>query len=239
MSNTTRLLAYGLIPLVLVPGVLAAQAYAVPDSLPPGVTLPMLERGREIFEGVGGCANCHGPLAGGLIGPNLTDSEWWHAEGSYLAIMRRVMTGVPLEESTSGIMMPPMGGARLSDDDVQAVAAYVWTLGHPHAADSLPAGVTPATVERGKVVFQVDGNCAMCHGADAAGNVGPDLTDEEWLHVKGSYLAILQSVLMGVTSENSKSGIEMPPRGGANLSDADVHAVAAYVWVLSRQPVGR
>ena len=84
----------------------------------------------------------------------------------------------------------------------------------------------------------MEGNCAMCHGADAAGNVGPDLTDEQWLHVKGSYMAILQQILMGVPSARSRSGIEMPPRGGATISDADVQAVAAYVWVLSRGPTG-
>ena len=27
--------------------------------------------------------------------------------------------------------MPPMGGAQLSDDDLNAVAAYVWAVGHP------------------------------------------------------------------------------------------------------------
>jgi hypothetical protein len=28
----------------------------------------------------------------------------------------------------------------------------------------------------------------------------------------------------------------MPPRGGANLKDEQVRAVAAYVWSLSRKP---
>jgi mono/diheme cytochrome c family protein len=27
--------------------------------------------------------------------------------------------------------MPPMGGAQLSPADVNAVAAYVWAIGHP------------------------------------------------------------------------------------------------------------
>jgi hypothetical protein len=29
------------------------------------------------------------------------------------------------------------------------------------------------------------------------------------------------------------SGVPMPPRGGAPLSDSDVNAVAAYVWAIS------
>jgi hypothetical protein len=31
------------------------------------------------------------------------------------------------------VMMPPRGGSSISDPQVQAVAAYVWTLSHPPA----------------------------------------------------------------------------------------------------------
>lgn len=212
-----------------------AQRAPIPDSLPPGVTPQMIERGAEVFHESGGCANCHGPQAGGLIGPNLTDAEWWHAEGTYLAIVRQVLVGVPASQSTSGVVMPPRGGSQIADNDVQAVAAYVWTLSHPTLADSLPAGVTPAMVKRGDAVFHGPGQCAGCHGADAAGALGPNLTDATWLHVKGSYLTILQQIVVGVPAERSRSGYEMSPRGGSNLSDADVQAVAAYVWALSRR----
>jgi len=33
----------------------------------------------------------------------------------------------------------------------------------------------------GKAVFNT--NCVSCHGADGGGNVGPNLTDDAWLHV--------------------------------------------------------
>jgi mono/diheme cytochrome c family protein len=204
------------------------------DSLPPGVTPEMVSRGKAVFEGAGGCFNCHGPEAMGLLGPNLTDSDWWHVQGSYLAILRQVLSGVPAEESTIGIAMPPRGGSMIDDADVQAVAAYVWTLSHPEANDSLPAQVTPQTVARGDAVFHGDGLCASCHGADASGNIGPDLTDDAWLHAKGSFLSIVSTVMTGVPADQSRTRTAMPPRGGANLSEADVFAVAAYVWALSR-----
>jgi cytochrome c5 len=37
---------------------------------------------------------------------------------------------VTKEESKSGIMMPPRGGSTISDEDVKAVAAYVYSLSH-------------------------------------------------------------------------------------------------------------
>ena len=179
------------------------------------------------------CINCHGAFARGLLGPNLTDSEWWHAKGSFLSIMSRVLTGVPEDESGSGIAMPPRGGSDIGEDDVLAVSAWVWRASHP-AADSFPLGVTASLIERGDVVFHNDGGCVECHGDDATGDEGPDLTDTQWLHAKGSYLSIVRQTLMGVPASQSRSGIVMPPRGGSGISDHGVHAVAAYVWVTSR-----
>jgi len=212
----------------------AVQPTIVPDSLPPGVTARMVRQGKEIFEGRGLCHTCHGAQAGGIFDPDLTNPGWWYAEGSYLAIVRQILTGVPEDQSTSGVAMPPLGGSNISEDDVQAVAAFVWKVSHPVASDSLPPGVTEDLVARGDRIFHGPGRCFTCHGDDAQGALGPNLTDDEWLHVKGSYLTILQQVLVGVPQERSQTGIEMPPRGGAPLSDPEIQAVAAYVWALSR-----
>jgi cytochrome c oxidase cbb3-type subunit 3 len=38
----------------------------------------------------------------------------------------------------------------------------------------------PATIAAGQAVFNQ--NCVACHRADASGNVGPNLTDDYWLH---------------------------------------------------------
>jgi cytochrome c5 len=65
--------------------------------------------------------------------------------------------------------------------------------------------------------------------------VGPSLTDAEWIHSKGSFDEIVAQVTKGVTKEESKSGIMMPPRGGSTISDEDVKAVAAYVYSLSHK----
>jgi mono/diheme cytochrome c family protein len=107
--------------------------------------------------------------------------------------------------------------------------------------DSLPPGVTPAMLEKGKRLFGGAGLCMACHGADAKGgpNIGPDLTDTVWVHHKGSYEDIYAQVVAGIGLAESQSGSIMPPRGGSGLSDADLRAVSAYVWSLSRQPARR
>jgi cbb3-type cytochrome c oxidase subunit III len=103
------------------------------------------------------------------------------------------------------------------------------------AAAQAPAGVTPAAIAKGDSIFHKNGNCYACHGANAQGAVGPNLTDSTWIHSDGSYDAIVKTITTGVPQNESKSGIAMPPKGGSTISDDDVKAVAAYVWSLSHK----
>jgi mono/diheme cytochrome c family protein len=109
----------------------------------------------------------------------------------------------------------------------------------PPAADSLPPGVTPAMVARGRAVFGGPGLCMACHGADARGGIGPDLTDDRWLAGTGAFAEIVARIVAGVPRDSSSTGQIMPPRGGGAITDDEVRAVAAYVWTLSRRPRGR
>lgn len=107
----------------------ASVAAQQADSLPPGVTPAMVAQGKKLFGGEGLCIACHGPDARGAIGPNLTDATWLHGKGSFEEIVTRIVEGVPAPISKSGIVMPPKGGSKLKDEQVKAVAAYVWSLG--------------------------------------------------------------------------------------------------------------
>jgi mono/diheme cytochrome c family protein len=98
------------------------------------VTPAVIAQGDSIFHSKGNCYACHGANAQGAVCPNLTDAEWIHSDGSYDAIVKQVTTGVPKEESKSGIPMPPKGGSTITDDEVKAVAAYVYSLGHKKPA---------------------------------------------------------------------------------------------------------
>lgn len=102
------------------------------QGLPAGVTADMVRQGRRLFSGAGLCSSCHGHDGRGLpnLASNLTDREWSHSDGSYKGIVSTIETGVPAERSSTGIPMPPRAGANLTDEQVRAVAAYVWTLSH-------------------------------------------------------------------------------------------------------------
>lgn len=116
--------------------------------------------------------------------------------------------------------------------------ALAAVLGARPIVAQAPAAVTPAAVAQGDSIFHSKGNCYACHGANAQGAVGPNLTDAEWIHSDGSYDAIVKQVTTGVPKEASKSGIMMPPKGGSSITDDEVKAVAAYVYSLSHKAPG-
>jgi mono/diheme cytochrome c family protein len=112
------------------PATVAAAATDAADAVPGEITDAMIEEGRTLYVGAGLCAACHGPSGGGIpnLGANLTDDEWLHGDGSYESIVERIMTGVTADESSSGTVMPAKGGSALTDAQVGAVAAYVYSL---------------------------------------------------------------------------------------------------------------
>ena len=125
-------------------------------------------------------------------------------------------------------------GARLQAQDTTEKSTKP-AASESNAAAPAPAGITPELIAQGDKVFHGPGNCYACHGTNAQGAVGPNLTDAEWLHSKGSFEEIVAQVTNGVPKEESKSGIPMPAKGGGSISDDDVKAVAAYVYSLSHK----
>ena len=99
----------------------------------------------------------------------------------------------------------------------------------------MPEGVTPAAIAKGDTIFHKSGLCYACHGSNAEGAVGPNLTDAEWLHGDGGYDFIVATVTSGVPTEKAKKGIPMPPKGGSSITDEEVKAVAAYIYSLSHK----
>lgn len=105
---------------------------AVPANLPEGVTTAQFQQGQQIFEGQGICFTCHASDGtGSALAPDLTDGTWIWIEagaGDDLAqITNIVRQGVPQPQEFPA-PMPPMGGAQLSDEQVNAVSAYVYAI---------------------------------------------------------------------------------------------------------------
>ncbi len=121
---------HGILAAALWP-IAAVTLHAQDNDVPAGVTAEAIEEGQELFGGAGLCSACHGVNAEGGVGPSLTDSVWVHNEGTYEDIVASITSGFTAKESTSGIPMPPKGGGSLSEDQIQAVAAYVWSVSRP------------------------------------------------------------------------------------------------------------
>ena len=78
-----------------------------------------VDGGKAVFAQY--CVACHGPEAGGLIGPNLTDNHWINGGGKPTAILQVVNAGV----AAKGM---PAWGPLLGPDTVEQVGAFVMTL---------------------------------------------------------------------------------------------------------------
>jgi mono/diheme cytochrome c family protein len=122
-----------------------------------------------------------------------------------------------------------------------SAGAVATPAGHPSPSATvagLPAGVTAQMVAVGDSIFH-KGSCQRCHGMDAKGtDRGPDLTDDKWAQISGSYADIVSIVTSGVPKDKVKMAgapFGMRARGGINLTDDQVKEVAAYVYTVSRR----
>ena len=103
--------------------------------VPAAVTPSNIAIGDSIFNN-GSCQNCHGKGGvGGPNGPTLDGKAWVQLKtGSYDEIVALIISGVPADKIKDKARTRAMGarGGRmaLSDPNIQAVAAYVYTLTH-------------------------------------------------------------------------------------------------------------
>jgi cytochrome c oxidase cbb3-type subunit III len=77
----------------------------------------------------------------------------------------------------------------------------------------------PASVGRGKQAFVA--SCAPCHRADGGGNIGPNLTDNYWIH-GARPLEVYRTISEGVPSKGM-------PTWGPQLGEDSLLTLAAYV----------
>jgi len=148
--------------------------------------------------------------------------------------------------------MPPWGAdaphgvfkndPSLSQAEIDTIAAWV-DAGAPKGEDKdLPS---PPQFADGWTIGKPDAVFTMEEDFDipASGaveyqyiRVPTHLTDDKWIHIDGSYASIVRLVTTGFTKAEQvdpKYQFSMNPRGGVNLTDAEINAVAAYVWSLS------
>lgn len=81
----------------------------------------------------------------------------------------------------------------------------------------------PALMADAKALFGL--RCAPCHGANAQGLIGPNLTDNSWLHGAGKLTDIYGVVDGGVAAKGM-------PAWGRQLSPIELRKVVAFVGTL-------
>jgi len=144
-------------------------------------------------------------------------------------IYRIVYTGDPAGPAPKGIPCPSNSAGQIVQPATQSPESS--TAGLP-----VPEGSSREMLALGYRIYQgqVGGaSCTGCHGAKGTGSpLGPDLTKKKWLWSDGSFAGILKVITDGVPQPRQYRS-PMPPMGGAQLSDTQASALAAYVWALS------
>jgi cytochrome c oxidase cbb3-type subunit 3 len=92
----------------------------------------------------------------------------------------------------------------------------------PSPAELLAGAANAAVLETGRARFTR--TCASCHGEQAQGLIGPNLTDDRWIH-GGTVEQIFQSVAKGWPAKG------MPPWGRA-VKPEELSALVSYVRSL-------
>jgi cytochrome c oxidase cbb3-type subunit III len=112
--------------------------------------------------------------------------------------------------------------------EIDAAARAGGGAGPAAALASVPVLRDADSLDKGKAIFEGQTNlCVSCHRADLGGLVGPNLTDDLWLH--GCDAA---SIVKSITTGFPARGM-LPYGSGARLDQTQLAQVASYV--LSRR----
>jgi putative heme-binding domain-containing protein len=116
-----------------------------------------IRTGTSLFQG--GCSDCHGIDAKGVLGPDLT------TVGTSGATDQRLFRTI--REGVSGTPMP---SSRATDEEIWSILAYLRTL-----STSVPAIPTTGDAANGERIFW--SQCGSCHRVgERGGYLGPDLS---------------------------------------------------------------
>lgn len=221
-------------------------------------------RGAYLVEGLGHCKACHSPRGrlggidpdaaysggklpgGGWEAPPLNPSgTMTDAEAAELA--RLLSTGISKHTAVSGPMAEVVFTSlqHLSEDDIDAIVAYVRTL---PAAPSAPSSRRPFSPERYRDVLAAGATiyrerCADCHGRNGEGSpyVYPPLAGNR-LVTAPEPTNLIRNVMLGgfpPSTQGNPRPHGMPPFAH-QLGAADAAAVLTYIrtsWGNAAPPI--
>jgi cytochrome c oxidase cbb3-type subunit 3 len=113
-------------------------------------------------------------------------------------------------------------GAEYAAEMQQAALLVSADADDPNTLTTYQPLSTPADLGSGKTLFAT--NCAPCHGASAEGKVGPNLTDDYWLH-GGEVNHVYKTIKFGVTGKGMVAW-------KGKLSGKQILQVSSYILSL-------
>ncbi len=126
----------------------------------------------------------------------------------------------------------PTSEAEYTAEVVQAeqqVAAYKKTVAAGIDENTAKVVTDPKALETGKTLYAQ--NCQACHGGAGEGGVGPNLTDEYWLH-GGTVGEVFKTIKYGVPEKGMIAWQQ-------KLKPEEIQDVAGYILSLQgSQPAG-
>lgn len=105
-----------------------------------------------------------------------------------------------------------------------ALEAYKKNAPDLITADNVTLLTDAKSLEEGKKIFQA--NCVACHGAEAQGGIGPNLTDEYWI-LGGGIKNVFHTI-----SEGGREGKGMISWKKSGFSPTQIQQVSSYVISL-------
>ena len=78
-------------------------------------------------------------------------------------------------------------------------------------------------INSGKQIYLI--NCVSCHGVNAEGGVGPNLTDDYWIH-GGEFENVIKTIFNGVMEKGMLAW-------KTSLNKKEIYSVANYVYSLN------
>ncbi len=191
-----------------------------------GTGLRADSRGEQLYRN---CSICHGPDGQGIplqLAPALTNlSEKYLVEQ-----LKKFKSGIrgAHPDDHAGLRMLPMSQTLLTEEDMQAVASYIVSLGSSPIDPTLEGG-DPV---KGQATYAT---CLACHGPDGKGNDllnAPSLINQhDWYQ-----LTQLKNFKSGVRGGNPQdiTGAQMRPMSMLLADEQMMKDVLAYIHTLGK-----
>ena len=152
--------------------------------------------------------------------------RWW-LYGFYFTILFAVVYMLNYH-----VLETPLFGEKGMVAEYTAEVEAARTLDAARPAPSAPVAMTAAfdeeTLKKGEAIFNSQTSlCASCHRPDLGGLIGPDLTDELWLH-GCSVTDVVASIRTGYPTRGM-----LPYGSNTTLDDEQLRRLASFI--LSRR----